>query len=413
MYEFEEMLIGSLIKYPELYNELQVTPNMLADESMKATLSFFREKGAADIAELYRISGTTNLKVIDKKLIGQLRNEDFIFRSHFKKYQIDVISAYKHRMISAAAKDYMEKPSVSTQTFLQQTITQLNEIDLDEEDTKTETLLQIMDIITGDAKPGIKTGFDGLDNLIDGFDTSQLNIIGARPSVGKTAFAISMGLRMAKQHTVHFVSLETKDLKVTTRILSSLSAVPLKKFKNGNMMTTEEIEKVTKWVGYYQQLDFHVHDRNNITTAKLRSIIAKHPEKTNVIFIDYIQLMQSGDKNRERRLELEQISRELKILAKDTNSVIIALAQLSRRVEQRQDKRPTMSDLKEAGGLEQDADVIMMLYRDDYYNRNEVEEIPGQSEIEVIVAKNKDGGTGTVKMAFYKPTQRFFEWQTS
>ncbi|TDM12683.1 DnaB helicase C-terminal domain-containing protein [Macrococcus bovicus] len=408
MIEFEENLLASLIKFPKLYDDLQVTPNMISDESIKATLQFFREKGFADVASLYQVSGASNQQVIDKKTIGSMRNDKFIFESHFKQYQIDVINAYKQRMIISAAQDYIEKPTVESQNFLQQTITQLNEIDIDDEDTKTDVLLQIMDTITSDAKSGILTGFKSLDGLTDGFDASQFNIIGARPSIGKTAFAIAMGLQMAQKNTVHFVSLETKDVKVTTRILSNLSNVPLKKFKNGGMMTSDEIELVTKWIGYYQNLDFHVHDKNNITPAKLRSIIAKHPDKTNIIFLDYIQLMKSDDKSKDRRLELEQISRELKIVAKETNSVIIALAQLSRGVEQRQDKRPIMSDLKEASGLEQDADIIMMLYRDDYYTKQTDPDNPGKSEIECIIAKNKDGETGTVKMDFYKASQRFY-----
>ncbi len=408
MIEFEETLLASLIKFPKLYDDLQVTPNMISDESIKATLAFFREKGFADVASLYQVSGASNQQVIDKKTIGSMRNDKFIFESHFKQYQVDVINAYKQRMISSAAQDYIEKPTTESQNFLQQTITQLNEIDIDDEDTKIDVLLQIMDTITSDAKSGILTGFKSLDGLTDGFDASQFNIIGARPSIGKTAFAIAMGLQMAQKNTVHFVSLETKDVKVTTRILSNLSNVPLKKFKNGGMMTSDEIELVTKWIGYYQKLDFHVHDKNNITPAKLRSIIAKHPDKTNIIFLDYIQLMKSDDKSRDRRLELEQISRELKIVAKETNSVIIALAQLSRSVEQRQDKRPIMSDLKEAGGLEQDADIIMMLYRDDYYSKQRDPDNPGKSEIECIIAKNKDGETGIVKMDFYKASQRFY-----
>ena len=131
-------------------------------------------------------------------------------------------------------------------------------------------------------------------------------------------------------------------------------------------------------------------------------------DKPNIIFIDYLTLMQSDTPQKDRRLEVEKIARDLKIIAKETDSVIIALSQLSRGVESRQDKRPMMSDLKEAGGIESDANVVFLLYREDYYNQELADNETGKSEIEVNVAKNKDGETGTVNMEFYKKNQRFF-----
>lgn len=225
----------------------------------------------------------------------------------------------------------------------------------------------------------------------------------------KTALAINMGYNFALNGcAVTFVSLETTERKITERLLSSMSKVELHKFKNTELMTDEDIEKIIDQIGVYEKLDFKIVDNNNITPQKIRNIISNN-DKQNIVIIDYVQLMKADGQFKDRRLEVETISRELKILAKETNAVIIALAQLSRGVEHRQDKRPMMSDLKEAGGLEQDGDVIMLLYRDDYYNQPEVPDAFGKSEIECIVAKNKDGQVGTVKLDFYKPIQRFFD----
>ena len=226
----------------------------------------------------------------------------------------------------------------------------------------------------------------------------------------KTALAINLGVNFAlKGSAVTFVSLETTERKITNRLLSSLAKVELHKFKNTELMTDDDISKVIDQIGVYEKLEFKVVDNTNVTPQRIKKIISQNDKKQNIVIIDYVQLMKADGNFKDRRLEVEAISRELKILAKETNSVIIALAQLSRGVEQRQDKRPMMSDLKEAGGLEQDGDVIMLLYRDDYYNKPEEPSITGKSEVECIVAKNKDGEVGTVKMDFYKPIQRFYD----
>ena len=145
-----------------------------------------------------------------------------------------------------------------------------------------------------------------------------------------------------------------------------------------------------------------------MTPQDVREVASQKTDKPHVIFIDYLTLMQSDVPQRDRRLEVEKISRDLKIIAKETGCIIIALSQLSRGVESRSDKRPMMSDLREAGGIEQDANMIFFLYRDDYYDQDQQDNITGKSEIEFIISKNKDGETGVVHLDFYKKTQRFY-----
>lgn len=405
----EQSLISALIKYPELYNKLEVKDFMFADTEYQNTIKLFNKLGKADINELYVTAQKRPDALMDVSEIKLLRNDEFVFKSHFKQYQLDVLEAYKERIRVQASTEYANNPTKETLQHLNEVVSYTNDLTIGNTDNKGKVLLEILEGLTQDKNKVIKTGFKNLDNQIDGFETSQLNIVGGRPSMGKTAFVLAMGLNMAKAgYKVHFVSLETKEIKLTKRVLSNLSGVPLYKFKRANMMTTDEMIKVSNAVDEYEKLDFHVYDDNNITPARARSILNADKSKTNIMIIDYVQLMNADERFKDRRLELEYISRQLKIIAKETDSIIIALAQLNRGVEQRQDKRPMMSDLKEAGGLEQDADVIMMLYRDDYYNKNTEVDNFGKSVVDCLVVKNKDGSTGSVETEFYKTVQRFF-----
>ena len=406
----EDLVIASLIQYPELYNNLALTDEMFEDYELRLCIQFFNREGKADKHSLYAKAKAHPDEFISPDRVRVLLDEDLIAKVFFNQYQQDVLDAYKHRERIKVSDLYKDSPTRQNKAHMDEVLANLDQLTIKQKDTKKDVLLSVMDNIMGNTETDIiETGFKNLDGLIDGFQPGQLNLIGARPSAGKTALAINLGVNFAlKGSTVTFVSLETTERKITDRLLSSLAKVELHKFKNTELMTDEDISKVIDQIGVYEKLDFKVIDNNNITPQKIRNIISNN-EKQNIVIIDYVQLMKADGNFKDRRLEIESISRELKILAKETNSVIIALAQLSRGVEHRNDKRPMMSDLKEAGGLEQDGDVIMLLYRDDYYNKPEEPSITGKSEVECIVAKNKDGEVGTVKMDFYKPIQRFYD----
>lgn len=406
----EDLVVASLIQYPDLYSKLALTDEMFEDHELKLCIQYFKREGKADKHGLYAKSKAHPNDFISPERVRVLLDEDLIAKVFFDQYQHDVLEAYKQRERIKAIEIYKNSPNLQNKAHMDDVLKSLDELVIKEKDGKKDTLLSIMDNLMGNTKPDVlKTGFNNLDSLIDGFQPGQLNMIGARPSAGKTALAINIGTNFAMSGcSVTFVSLETNERKITDRLLSSLSKVPLHKFKNPDLLTDDDIEKVIDQIGVYEKLDFKVLDNNNITPQKIRNIISNN-DKQNVVIIDYVQLMKADGNFKDRRLEVETISRELKILAKETNTIIIALAQLSRGVEHRNDKRPMMSDLKEAGGLEQDGDVIMLLYRDDYYNQPEVPDSFGKSEVECIVAKNKDGQVGTVKLDFYKPIQRFMD----
>ncbi|WP_436863651.1 DnaB helicase C-terminal domain-containing protein [Mammaliicoccus sciuri] len=406
----EDLVVASLIQYPDLYSKLALTDEMFEDHELKLCIQYFKREGKADKHSLYAKAKAHPNEFISPERVRALLDEDLIAKVFFDQYQHDVLEAYKQRERIKAIEIYKNSPNLQNKAYMDDVMKFMDELVIKEKDGKKDTLLSVMDDLMGNTKPNVlETGFNNLDFLIDGFQPGQLNMIGARPSAGKTALAINMGYNFALNGcAVTFVSLETTERKITERLLSSMSKVELHKFKNTELMTDEDIEKIIDQIGVYEKLDFKIVDNNNITPQKIRNIISNN-DKQNIVIIDYVQLMKADGQFKDRRLEVEAISRELKILAKETNAVIIALAQLSRGVEHRQDKRPMMSDLKEAGGLEQDGDVIMLLYRDDYYNQPEVPDSFGKSEVECIVAKNKDGQVGTVKLDFYKPIQRFFD----
>ncbi|PCQ20259.1 damage-inducible protein [Klebsiella pneumoniae] len=409
----EMLVVASLLQYPTLYDEFSLSEDMFENQTWKKCIRYFNEQGRSNPKELYARANSTTDNFISSVTIRELLDENLISKYLFNQYQQEVLEAYKFKKRCEVMDNYQRSPTIQNKKHLDVVFRDMDSLFIKQKDGKRDTLLGVMEDITGEGNQAIyKTQFDNLNKLIDGFQPSQLNLIGARPSAGKTAFAINMGLHFAtKGCAVTFVSLETTEKKITQRILSSLARVPLNKIKNSDYLTNSDVDNITNQMGAYEQMDFKVIDDNNITVQRIRNIIARNKDKQNVVFIDYIQLMKLEGKYKDRRLEIETISRELKILAKETGATIIALAQLSRGVEYRQNKRPMMSDLKEAGGLEQDGDVIMLLYRDDYYTPPETPNEFGKSEIECIVAKNKDGSVGTVYLDFYKPIQRFYDGQ--
>ncbi len=256
----------------------------------------------------------------------------------------------------------------------------------------------------------IKTKYTKLDDKILGFEKSQLNILAGRPSTGKTAFALNIMWNMAKQgYPTTFFSLETGGTNIGERLISMITNIELTKIKQSQGLNLEETNAIMDAINQIKRFQhLSIFDSAVVSPSDVREQAMIQSDKPHIIFIDYLTLMKSDVPAKERRLEVEKISRDLKIIAKETGCVIIALAQLSRGVESRQDKRPMMSDLRETGGIEQDAHFIFMLYRDDYYNRDLIDNQTGKSDIEVNVVKNKDGETGVVEMEFYKKTQRFY-----
>ena len=254
---------------------------------------------------------------------------------------------------------------------------------------------------------GITTGFIDLDNKTAGLHNSDLIIIAARPAMGKSAFAINIATNAAIKANVPVVifNLEMSKDQIGNRILCSEAMVDSNKIRTGQI-EDEDWMKLATTLGELSEAPIYIDDTPGISIMEIRAKCRKLKIEKNIglIVIDYLQLIQgTGKKNASREQEISEISRSLKILAKELDVPVIALSQLSRTAEKRDDKRPMLSDLRESGAIEQDADIVMFLYRDDYYN----EDTEKKNVAEVILAKHRGGSTGTVELAWMPSFTKF------
>lgn len=246
---------------------------------------------------------------------------------------------------------------------------------------------------------GLPTGFRDLDRLTSGLQPSDLILVAARPSMGKTAFTLNIAQNVGvKQHkTVAFFSLEMSQEQLVQRLLCQIAHIDSQKLRTGQLNSDEEWTKLTDACDKLYQAPIYIDDTPGISVTEMRSkarrLKAEHG--LDLIIVDYLQLMQ-GRNSESRQQEISEISRSLKALARELKVPLIALSQLSRSVESRQDKRPMLSDLRESGALEQDADIVSFLYREDYYDK----ETENQHITEVILAKHRNGPVGSVKLYF-------------
>ncbi|AKS39757.1 DNA helicase [Anoxybacillus gonensis] len=254
---------------------------------------------------------------------------------------------------------------------------------------------------------GIPTGFIELDRMTAGFQRSDFIIVAARPSVGKTAFALNIAQNVATRtgENVAIFSLEMGAQQLVMRMLCAEGNINAQNLRTGKL-TPEDWGKLTMAMGSLSNAGIFIDDTPNIRVSEIRAKCRrlKQEQGLGMVLIDYLQLIQGSGRNREnRQQEVSEISRSLKALARELDVPVIALSQLSRSVEQRQDKRPMMSDLRESGSIEQDADIVAFLYRDDYYDK----ESENKNIIEIIIAKQRNGPVGTVQLAFVKEYNKF------
>ncbi len=253
---------------------------------------------------------------------------------------------------------------------------------------------------------GIESGFTDLDLKTSGLNPSELIMVAARPAMGKSAFVLNIAHHVAMNGKVPVMifSLEMSKEQMVNRILCSEAEVDSMKVRTGDL-DSEDWIKLGKASGNLAEAPIYIDDTPGLSSAELRAKCrkAKLEKDVGLIIIDYLQLMESKGRSESRQNEISEISRSLKILAKELNVPVIALSQLSRAPESRPDHRPILSDLRESGSIEQDADIVMFLYRDDYYNPDTEK----KNVAEVIIAKNRSGSTGTVELAWLGKYTKF------
>ena len=288
-------------------------------------------------------------------------------------------------------------------------------------DVTNEVFQEIVARMSGEGQNiAIPTGFSTLDQLV-GLGKGDLIILAARPSMGKTAFALNIALNVAgKNHrdesekkTVALFSLEMGADQLVSRMICSEGMLDSEKIKKGTL-DNDDMMKLETAVHFLNQKNIFIEDSAfiKVNEVKAKCKLLKNEHGLDLVVIDYLQLLQGSKRTDNRQQEVSEISRSLKQMARELECPVIALSQLSRSVESRHDKRPMMSDLRESGSIEQDADIVSFLYRSDYYrsedaDENEVQEPRDVSTVEVIVAKNRNGQTGTAELAFMKRYNRF------
>ena len=256
---------------------------------------------------------------------------------------------------------------------------------------------------------GLISGFYELDSFTQGFQKSDLIIIAGRPSMGKTALALNIGLNIIKNLSlpVLFFSLEMSKEQLIYRLISSETNISNMRLKTGNLYK-EDWLKLNEIIKNFSRLPFFIDDTPNPTIQEIKMKIKKvifEQNQIGLVIIDYLQLMQNSKfKTENRSQELSQITRSLKNLAREFQVPIIALSQLSRNVENRTNKRPILSDLRESGSIEQDADVVLMLYRENYYSSNSS---TIDNNVQLIISKQRNGPTGTVNLQFDPKLMQF------
>jgi replicative DNA helicase len=381
----------------ELYNEakpvdLVTLQNKLKEKELPAELSsleFIRDliTSVPTSANVKFYAGIVREKAVLRRLIKV--TEGIANECYLSKETVDVILEQTEKQVFDVVQNKTSGDFVSIKEIV---LTSLESIEKASKNKGSVT--------------GIATGFYDLDYKTAGFQPSDLILIAARPSMGKTAFVLNIAEYVALKAgiTTAIFSLEMSKDQLVKRIISMNSKVDSQSIRSGNLHD-EDWAKIVDSVKTIGNSNLIIDDTPGISVSELRSKCRKYKLEHNLgmVIIDYLQLMSGGKKSESRQQEISEISRSLKALAREINAPVVALSQLSRAVEQRPDKRPMLSDLRESGAIEQDADVVMFIYRDEYYNHDS--EDAGISEI--IIGKQRNGPTGTVKLSWLEKYTKF------
>lgn len=406
----EKALLGTLIQNNQLVNDTVVNEAHFEAEQHKL---LFREikklVNQGKSADRISLSLSENIRGIGG--LSYLNDViSFADETKFEEYEKLVYEAWQQRekknILTKAAIEDWEIEKIQTE------LDRINESITDEGTTITELLVEKHDapFKEGYEKKGAPTGIKKLDLIINGFMNKHYYIIGARPSVGKTDVMLHFSKQVGWSGYIPAVfSLEQPDDEITDRVIASTGRYNRSKMRNPyQFLTPKQKDRWGMTLGRLSETNMHIFDKPGQTVpeirAKTRRVIQRNPGKQVVVFIDYLTLIRpvqfyNGNANQ----QVTEISQALKAMAKDLNVPVVCLAQLNRDVEKRQDKRPMLSDLRDSGSIEQDADVIMFLYRDNYYDKEKDQDNP-ISQMEIIVAKNRNGPTNTVLVTYNKAT---------
>lgn len=418
--EAEEAVVGALFLQEGLIKECRLGCEHLYDRRLAALLGAMRAVDGAgkpvDVVSVAEELGAERLEGLGG-LSYVLRLADSVpTTANFTFYEGIVLEYYrKRRVVDVAVSLIREVKSGDCSGSVQWAMEQLM---LVEEQSFAEDDGRILDALRRlfdgfgreTSELCVSTGFEALDLLTGGLHPGHFVVVGARPSVGKTAFALNMAVNVAEEHVCLFFSLEMSAEELLKRLTCLVGDIETMRLRNPlKLFEEEDWYNLSLSVGKLSTASIRIFDQAGMDLSYIWNMVRKMRrefglEKKLVVMVDYLQLIVGSDSYRHnRQAEISEISRSLKIMARELNVTVVALSQLSRAVEGRQNKRPMLSDLRESGQIEQDADVIAFLYRDDYYHKDSEE----RDTIEVIVAKQRNGPIGTVKLGFKKECGRF------
>ncbi|TFJ92165.1 replicative DNA helicase [Lentibacillus salicampi] len=401
----EREILGCFLKDNTLVKETVIQINQFRDESSKLLF-----QSMLKLAEENKAIDQVTLLSDNYDYIQQMGGPDFITQleatgdiENFESYERSFIDDYKKRESERIAKDWLARDSNNDELISE--LQKLDDVNLAEGQDKQETLKQLADEPYMEIdRNGVPTGLKDLDGILGGFRNQSSYIMGARPSTGKTATMLKFALSASMNGYVPLIfSLEMGEKSLVRRLIATVGNINLFLTRNPNDLIESKKESWKQAVNELYALDYEIYDKPMQTIPNIRSEIRrakrKHEGKQIIVFIDYLTLIHNPGKFNSDHAKVSDISARLKAISKEYDCPVVTLAQLSRGVEQRQDKRPMLSDLRESGSIEQDADAVMFLYRDSYYNKEQ-----DDNELEIIVAKHRDGPTGSVNVYYNKAT---------
>lgn len=416
--EIEQSVLNTLLNLPSAYDSVSGLGEHLffADRHKEIFAAISEIKMRGHHADVALVSDHLESRGTQTDVLLKLMQSGYhssVISDHVAKLSELSVRRAAEKALTVALHAVKEQPDQSAQLVVNNAVDALITANL-QGDTKkavsakeaTTDLLHDLGDLSG-VGSGHETGFVELDHMIGGLEAGQLAVVAARPSMGKTAFAVNVITHIAKttQKPAVLFSLEMETRSITRRIVSAESGVALSALKSRSLTESDWL-RLTPAVASMNTLALVIDDRSAVTVADIRTQANKTRRELgelSCIMIDYLQIM-GGLGSENRVVTIGQVTSSLKALGKEMSCPIILLSQLSRKVEERKDKRPMMSDLRESGSIEQDADLIMFLYRDEYYDKNSKQ----AGLAEVIVAKQRDGVTGTAVLGFQGQYSRFY-----
>jgi replicative DNA helicase len=411
LYEAESMLLGAVFLEPSAIHDIILKPEHFSQTRHRLIFKIMRELQQEGV-EINPFSLVNRLGSGIENAGGVTYITDISLCcpsvSGLEHYQKVVLESYRTRELKKAAAGFLNDSTAERAEAFYQTYVETQELGLAGSESKDDTLAEIFESFYSEpVHAGILSGYEKLDGMTGGFKPGELIIVAGRPSMGKTALVLNLALNAVSKGTViDFFSLEMSELQLYQRLVSRMAFINAIKWQNPHrFFTKEDLAKANEALNLCYKLPFQIHDQGRQTLDEIRARIQKTKRENEgascLVVIDYLQLIPIEGSFERHDLAVGAITRELKQMAKQYKVPIILLSQLSRSVEQRRDKRPMMSDLRDSGSIEQDADIVMLLYRDDYYNPDTTD--PGT---ELNLVKHRSGPVGTVKLIFSKE----FSW---